>query len=313
MIKSINMNTSIGIIGMGWVGTSVASSILHKGICRELFLNDLKMDLAEGEAMDFNHGSSFFSSANIKSAKIEEMINCQAIVITAGRGGRPNESRLDLLKENVKIVQSVSEKLKGFKGILIIVANPVDVLTYFYQKYTGLPAERVIGTGTMLDTARLREMIGKKINIDPKSIHAQVIGEHGDSELVLWSRASIGGIPVKKWKGWKPEFETEISENVRTAAYQIIKRKGATNHAIGLVTATLLKWILRGERRIINLSTVISGQYGLNNLAFSLPCLVSENGIEEILELQMEETELQKLLDSADVIKKAINSVEMND
>ncbi len=303
-------NVSIGIIGMGWVGASVASSILNKGICKELLLNDVRNEIAEGEAMDLNHGSPFYPTANVKAVEIEDMIHCKAIVITAGRGGTSEESRLDLLKENIKIVRSISERLKGFNGLLVIVANPVDVLTYFYHKFTGLPSGHVIGTGTMLDTARLREKIGKKLDIAPNSIHAQVIGEHGDSEVVLWSRAMIGGIHLRDWKGWDEKYELEIGDGVRRAAYEIIKRKGATNHAIGLVTATLLKWLLRGERRIINLSTVISGPYGLADLAISLPSVVSEEGVIEVLELRMTESEMQALMKSAEIIKSAINSVK---
>ncbi len=170
------MKNSIGIIGMGWVGASVAISLLHKGVCRELLVNDVRNDIAEGEAMDLNHGTSFFSAANIRAVSIGEMRDCNAIVVTAGKGGTEGQSRLDLLNENLKIAKGISNELKGFNGILIIVANPVDVLTYFYQKYTGLPANRVIGTGTFLDSARLREVIGNKLNLEPKAIRAQVIG-----------------------------------------------------------------------------------------------------------------------------------------
>lgn len=304
------MKNSIGIIGMGWVGASVAISIIHKGICSELILNDIRNEIAEGEAMDLNHGSPFIPSTYVRSGSIEDMIHCRAIVITAGRGGKPGESRLDLLNDNVKIAKSISDKLKGFNGLLIVVANPVDVLTYFYQKFTGLPVGKVIGTGTMLDTARLRDIIGKKLDIDPKSVHAQVVGEHGDSEVVMWSRASLGGITLRNWSTWKPEYEEEIAEQVKKAAYEIIRRKGATNHAIGLVTATLLKWLLRGEKRIINLSTVISGPYGLKDVAISLPSLVSSEGVIEVLELRMEDSEKDKLLHSAEVIRKAIESVQ---
>ncbi len=300
---------SIGIIGMGWVGTSVAISILQRGICEELLLNDLKSEIAEGEAMDLNHGGSFYPSARVRATSIEEMVHCKAIVITAGRGSVPGETRLDLLRENVKIVQQISAQLKGFEGFLIVVTNPVDVLTYFYQMSTGLDPRRVIGTGTMLDTARLRAMIGNRLNVDPKSIHANVVGEHGDSEVVLWSGAHIGGVRLADWQDWNSEYEIEIADNVRTAAYQIIKLKGATNHAIGLVTATLLKWIFRGERRVVNLSSLISGPYGLSDVALSLPSLVSSSGIERILKVRMSDKESEKLLYSAEVIKKAIQSV----
>lgn len=299
----------IGIIGMGWVGSSVASSILHKGICKELLLNDVREGLAEGEAMDFNHGSSFYPTANIRSAEIEEMRSCHAIVITAGRGGRPGETRLELLEDNIGIAKTISEKLQGYEGILIIVSNPVDVLTHCYHKFSGLPASRVIGTGTMLDTARLRSITGTKLNLDPRSIHANVVGEHGDSEVVLWSRATIGGESLRNWDGWQPSLEASIAEEVRKAAQEIIKRKGATNHAIGLVTATLLKWILRGDRRIITLSTPITDKYGLSELAFSLPCLVSDKGVEKVLEISMDDQEKEGLMNSAEIIRKAIKEV----
>lgn len=301
---------SIGIIGLGWVGSSVAISVLHRGICQELLLNDARPGLAQGEAMDFNHGSSFFPSTNVKAVEIREMMNCNAIVITAGRGGSPTESRLDLLNDNIKIAKEISGQLEGYKGMLIVVANPVDILTYFYQKFTGLPVGRVIGTGTMLDTARLREMVGRQINVDPRSVHAKVIGEHGDSEVVLWSEANIGGVSLRDWKGWKPAYENEIAEKVKRAAYDIIQKKGATNHAIGLVTATLLKWILRGERRVITISTALNGPFGLSDLATSLPSLVSEDGVEQVLEVTMDEAEKAAFHHSADVIKQAIEGTD---
>ena len=303
-------SNSIGIIGMGWVGSSVAISILNSGICKELLVNDVNEAVAEGEAMDLNHGSSFYPTAEVKACSIKEMIHCSAIVVTAGRGGKPTESRLSLLKDNVTIAKSISGQLKGFNGILIVVSNPVDVLTYFFQKFTGLPAGRVIGTGTMLDTARLREMIGRKIDVDPKNIHANVIGEHGDSEVTVWSRAMIGNIPLRTWKGWDLEVEPIISEQVRTSAYEIIKRKGSTNHAIGLVTATLLKWILRGDKRIVSVSTVLKSISGYENVAISLPSLISENGVEEVIYPELSEEENRLFENSLSVINKAIKEVE---
>jgi L-lactate dehydrogenase len=237
------------------------------------------------------------------------MIDCDMIVITAGRGGTADESRLDLLKDNIRIARSISDSLKGFAGLLIVVANPVDVLTYYYQKFTGLPVERVIGTGTMLDTARLREVIGRKVAVDPKSIHANVIGEHGDSEVVLWSSATIGGLPLVQWQNWQEDYQSEIAKQVRTAAQEIIKRKGATNHAIGLVTATLLKWLLRGDRRVTTVSMVVNDYCGLNEVALSVPVLIGENGIERMVPLNMSEYENRQLVNSAEVLKKAIQSV----
>ena len=303
------MNDAIGIIGMGWVGSSIAISILQRGLCKQLLVNDINMDIAEGEAMDLNHGSPFFPTAITQSCKISEMKECKAIVITAGRGGNPGESRLDLLRDNIAIAKSISDELTGYKGLLVIVANPVDVLTYYYQKFTDLPAERVIGTGTMLDTARLRQNISQKINVDPKSIHANVIGEHGDSEVVLWSSARVGGLPLSKWTQWDVGFESEIADRVRKAAQEIIKRKGATNHAIGLVTATLLKWLLRGDRRVCNISSVLNGGYGLNDVALSVPTLIDGHGIAEIIEFDLTDAERNALNESAQVLREAMESV----
>ncbi|MDZ7845793.1 MAG: L-lactate dehydrogenase [Owenweeksia sp.] len=230
-------------------------------------------------------------------------------MITAGRGGRPGENRLELLRENLEVVKHISQKFTRYKGILIIVSNPVDVLTYYYQKYTGIPAHRVIGTGTMLDTARLRDMLGSRLNITPRSIHAQVIGEHGDSEVVVWSKATLASVALRQWQGWTQEDEKDLEDNLRKAAQEIIRRKGATNHAIGLVTASLLGSILRDERRVLNLSTVLSGQFGFKEVALSLPCITSGSGIDQVLEIDLEEKELRALRHSSQVLVNAIRSV----
>jgi len=300
----------IGIIGMGWVGSSVAISILHKGICQELLVHDIKSDIAEGEAMDLNHGSSFYPSAEVKSVDIADMLETQAIVITAGRGGKPGESRMELLRENIEVARKISEQLVGYKGILIVVSNPVDVLTYFYQKFTKIPLEKVIGTGTLLDSSRLRDEVAARFNIDSKSVHANVVGEHGDSEVVLWSKANIAGLNLRSWKEWKPCMEEEIADKVRRAAQEIIKRKGATNHAIGLVTASLLEWILRGERRVVTVSRVVKGPYGFSDLAISGLVLLSREGASEFLEVKMSENELRDFNKSALIIKEVIKHVK---
>lgn len=300
---------SIGIIGMGWVGASVAISVLQRGICSKLLVNDVKSEIAEGEAMDLNHGSSFFPSSEIRACAIDEMLDCAVIVITAGRGGKSGESRLDLLKDNIKIAENIADKLKSYQGILLIVANPVDVLTYYYQKFTGLPSSRVIGTGTMLDTARLRDIIGAKIQVDPKSIQANVIGEHGDSEVVLWNSARVANKLLLEWEGWDEKQTQEVNSEVKNAAQEIISRKGATNHAIGLVAATLIKWIVRSEKRVCNISSVQQDAYNLKEVALSLPSLIGENGIEKIITVQLSEVEQRQLARSAAILKDAIDSV----
>src|SRR5262245_29653693 len=229
------MKRRVAIIGIGRVGASVAISTLHSGVADELLLHDVRAASAEGEAMDMAHGSSFYPAGSVRTAAIEEMVDVDAVVVAAGRGGRPDESRLALLRDNVRVIGDIGRRLKGCRGSLVLVSNPVDVLTRVMTEASGLPPARVIGTGTMLDTARLREALGQALDVEPRSVHAQVVGEHGDSEVVLWSGARVGGVPLREWPGWDREREGAIAEDVRTAAYQIIQRKGATNHAIGLV------------------------------------------------------------------------------
>ena len=209
----------------------------------------------------------------------------------------------------MRIIQELGEKLKGTKGLLIVIANPVDVLTYVLHKASGLPAERVIGTGTMLDTARLRQILGRELQLEPSSVHAHVLGEHGDSEVVIWSGAVIGGVPLQDWPGWSKDKEEKVAKEVRTAAQEIIKKKGVTNHAIGLVTAALLKAALRDDRRVLTVSRVQEGAFGLEGVALSLPTIVSSAGATEIVEPKMTEEELQGLKNSADVLRKALQSV----
>ena len=295
----------VGIIGTGWVGSSVAISTLHSGVATELLLSDARPQLAEGEAMDLVHGASFYPSARVRAASIDEMRELDAVVVSAGRGGKPGESRLDLLAENAGTARGIAETLRGFRGVLVVVSNPVDVLTSIVTEASGLPPARVIGTGTMLDTARLRQVIGRELDIEPRSIHANVIGEHGDSEVVLWSGARCGGVSVRKWRGWSSAKEQAIADEVRSAAREIIRRKGATNHAIGLVTAALLRWILRGERRVLTVSRVQEGACGISNVALSLPAIVGRDGAVEVIEPDMDDAEREALLRSASVLREA--------
>ncbi len=240
----------IGIVGMGWVGASVAISTLHAGIATELLLHDLRPGLAEGEAMDLAHGASFYEDARVRAHDdLAPLRDAAAVVVAAGRGGRPDESRLALLADTARIARSIGEEVAGARGLLVVVSNPVDVLVRVMQQASGLPPERVIGTGTMLDTARLRRLVGARLDLAARSIHANVIGEHGDSSVPLYSDARIGGVPLRRWPGWDPGLEPALTDQLRNAAYEIIARKGATTHAIGLGPANLLRWMQRGERR----------------------------------------------------------------
>ena len=303
------MPISVGVVGTGWVGASVAISTLHGGFASELLLADVRREVAEGEAMDLAHGAAFYTTASVRAVPVDEMLDTDALVVAAGRGGKPNESRLDLLRDNAKILRELGATLRGYRGLVVVVTNPVDVLTYVVAESSGLPPERVIGTGTMLDTARLRQVLGQELNIDPHSVHAQVVGEHGDSEVVLWSSAHVGGTPLREWPGWSAEREQPIATEVRTAAYEIIKRKGATNHAIGLTTAALLRSALRGERRVLTVSRVQTGALGLRDVALSLPTVVDVAGAVDVLPCKLDDAERGALDRSADVLRKAIASL----
>jgi len=303
------MPISVGVVGTGWVGASVAISTLHAGFASELLLADVRHEVAEGEAMDLAHGAAFYTTATVKAVSTDEMLATDALVVAAGRGGKPGESRLDLLRDNARILRELGAKLRDYRGLVVVVTNPVDVLTYVLAESSGLPPERVIGTGTMLDTARLRQVLGEELRVDPHSVHAQVVGEHGDSEVVLWSSAHVGGTPLREWPGWSPDREQPIATEVRTAAYEIIKRKGATNHAIGLTTAALLRSALRGERRVLTVSRVQSGALGLRDVALSLPTVVDVAGAVDVIAPKMDDGEREGLQRSADVLRKAIGSL----
>lgn len=291
----------VGILGMGWVGSSVAAAVLQRGVASELWLCDIRPELAEGEAMDLAHGASFYPPARVRAVTIDELRRADAVVIAAGRGGRPDQSRLDL--DNAKIVAGIAESLRELEGLLIVVTNPVDLMTRVAVEASALDPRRVIGTGTMLDTARLRHAIGRELGLDPRSVHAQVVGEHGDSELVLWSSATIGGVQLRDWPGWSERRETALADEVRQAAYEIIRRKGATNHAIGLVTAALLQWT-RGTRRVLTVSSVQD-----EGVAYSLPSVVGPGGITSVLRPEMSAAEEVGLVRSVDVLARAYESL----
>lgn len=304
-----HVKRQVAIIGTGWVGSSVAISTLHSGVADELLLYDVREAVAEGEAMDLAHGASFYPPAAVRTATIEEMVDADAIVIAGGRGGRPGESRLDLLRDNAAVIGDIARRLTHARGAVVIVSNPVDVLTQRFTEVSGLSPSRVIGTGTMLDTARLKQMIGDAIHVDPHSIHAHVIGEHGDSEVVLWTAARVGGVPLRAWPGWEVQRESDVAAAVRRAAYEIIRRKGATNHAIGLVTADLLRCILRDERRVLTVSRMQQGALGIRGVALSLPAIVGAAGAVEVLEPEIDSEERRQLTHSMEVLRQAADSV----
>jgi len=304
------MKSRVGIIGMGWVGSSVAISVLNQGVAEELLVHDVRTEVAEGEAMDLAQGSTFYPTATVRVATIAEMLTANAIVIAVGHGAMPGgKSRLEQLASNVGIVREIGVQLRAFGGVVVVVSNPVDVLTREVRDAAQLPAARVIGTGTMLDTARLRQMIAERLNLDSRSIHAHVVGEHGDSEVVLWSEARVAGSAISQWPGWTHADETAIAESVRVAGYEIVKRKGTSNHAIGLVTAQLLRRILRDERTLLTVSRVQTDIEGFSDVALSLPAVVGADGASFVVLPQMSDEERAALDHSAEVLRAAAGTV----
>lgn len=301
------MTATVGIVGMGWVGSSVAISTLNRGLAGTLLLHDLRQEIAEGEAMDLEHGALFQDTPiRVRSVPMEAMVReADLVVLAAGRGGGPDESRLDLLRDNAALGRELGGRLRGFGGVVVVVSNPVDVLTAIVTEASGLPPARVLGTGTMLDTARLRNELAGELDLHPQSIHAQVVGEHGDSEVCLWSGARAGGRDLRRWPGWSRDREDAVAARVRRAAYEIIRRKGATNHAIGRVTAALSAAVLRSQRRVFTVSRVQEGAAGLEGVALSLPAVVAGNGAGTVLEPDMDEGEREALEASAEVVRQA--------
>lgn len=308
----------VAVIGCGFVGSSIAFSLMQRGIYSEMVLIDANHAKAEGEAMDLGHGLPYTASMDIYAGDYKDVADCSLIIITAGANQKPGETRLDLIEKNVGILKSIIPQITatGFEGILMMVANPVDVLTYAALKISGYPKERVFGSGTVLDTARLKYLLGKHLDVDSRSVHATIIGEHGDSELPVWSAANISGIELNHFCELRGHYNHEASmeklyEDVRDSAYAIIERKGATYYGIAMAVARIAECIVKNEHAVLPVSAVLEGEYGLFGLALSIPSVVGKNGIEKVLEIPLDEKESKALQDSAAQLKAVIDSLDL--
>ncbi|WP_280768444.1 L-lactate dehydrogenase [Salipaludibacillus daqingensis] len=304
------------VIGTGFVGSSYAFSLINQNITDEMVLIDLNKSKTEGDAMDLNHGIPFGAPTKIWAGEYSDCKDADIVVITAGANQKPGETRLDLIEKNVNIFKGIvgSVMESGFNGIFIVATNPVDVLAYATWKFSGLPMERVIGSGTILDTARFRFLLGEYFEIDVRNIHGYIMGEHGDTELPVWSQTRIGSEPIKRYMSkYKPDGKQEdldeIFINVRDAAYNIIERKGATHYAIAMGLARLTKAILRNEQSILTVSTLMKGEYGLDDLYIGVPAIVSQHGIERTVEIDLSDVEMEKLHHSANILKDAMKPI----
>ena len=304
------------LVGTGFVGMSMAYALECQGGINELVLIDVLKDKAEGEAMDLAHGLACAPSRiDIKAGDYDECKDAQVVVITAGIAQKPGQTRLELAKTNAGIVKSITEQVveSGFKGIFVIASNPVDLMTYVVQKTSGFPKERVIGSGTVLDTARLRYLIGDKLKISPKNVHAYIMGEHGDSSFVPWSHSYVGCKSLKailNERNEKEEVLEEIYTKVQQAAYEIINRKKATYYGIGLGLTKIVKAILNDEKEILTVSTYLDGNYGHSGLYIGVPAILGNKGVNDILDIPLSEEEQKKFDCSFEVLENMKKEID---
>lgn len=308
----------VAIIGTGFVGSSAAFALMAKGSVNEIVLIDANKERAKGEAMDLSHGLPYAGHMIIRDGDYEDVADAAIIIITAGANQKPGQTRLDLIKTNSMIMKSIVENIVkvGFEGILLIVSNPVDVLTHVALKVSGYPKSRVIGSGTVLDTARLKYLLSQKLSVDTRNIHAVVMGEHGDSELCPWSFANVSGVPIEDFEEARGILEhekahEEIMDDVRNSAYKIIESKGATYYGIAFSIARIVECILKNEHTMLPISVELEGEYGHAGLALSIPSILGVKGVEAILEVPLSAKEKRELKDSADGLKEVISKIEL--
>lgn len=312
-----SLKPKIAIIGAGNVGSTFAFSLMISGLAREIVIIDKNEILAQGECMDLNHGISFAHPTKIYAAGFESCKDADIVVITAGAKQKPGQSRIDLVQSNVTLFKDIIPQITKYtrNAILLVVTNPVDILTYVTLKISGLPSNRVIGSGTVLDTARLKYMISEYYKVDAGNIHAYIIGEHGDTELPVWSNATIGGMEIEKYcsvyvhPGSAKNELLEIFEKVKNAAYQIIKAKGATNYSIALTLVKITRSIVRNENSILPVSTLITDYYGISDICISIPSRVNIKGVEHYLKLDLSDQEQVLFKHSANTLKKIIKTI----
>jgi len=306
------------IVGCGFVGASIAFRFLQQGLFSKLVLLDVNREKAEGEAMDLSDGLPYASPVEITAGTYDDIADCALVVITAGANQKPGETRLDLMGKNIAILRSIIGEItaRDFGGILLVVSNPVDVLTYAAWRLSGYPRQRVIGSGTVLDTGRLKQLLGEELRVDSRNVHAFIVGEHGDSELAVWSGANVSGVDLEHFcrlrgGGLHAADMDRLYRSVRDSAYEIIQRKGATYYGIAMAVGRIAEAIVRDEHAVLPISVVLEGQYGQEGLALSLPAIVGRNGLEEILEVPMSQGERLALDASARQLKEAITALKL--
>ena len=313
----INFRKAV-MVGCGFVGSASVFALMQSGLFSEIAMIDADMDKAEGEAMDISHGIPFAKHMRVYAGDYDDVRDAGIVIVTAGANQKPDETRLDLVHKNVGIFKSIIPEIasRDFKGILLVVANPVDILTAVAQKLSGLPENRVIGSGTVLDTGRLKTRLSEHLGVDSRSIHAFIIGEHGDSEIAAFSSANVSGIPLNNFCEMKGHFnhdesEKFIAEDVKNAAYEIIQRKRATYFGVAMAVKRICECIVRDEKSILPVSTMMHGEQGIEGVVLSMPCVVGGDGIETQVPIKLDEDEAKRLRESAAILKEIIEKLDI--
>ena len=313
-------NRKVAIIGCGFVGSATAFALMQSGLFSEMVLVDVNHQKAEGEAMDISHGEAYARPMNIYAGNYDDIADAAIIIITAGANQKPGETRLDLVQKNVGIFKTIIPEIakRNYQGILLIVANPVDILTYTALKLSGLPENRVIGSGTVLDTARFREILGTHLGVDSRSVHAFIVGEHGDSEIAVWSTANVAGVPINKFCELRGHYNhvqamKKIAEDVKNAAYEIIERKTATYYGIAMALKRICEAIVRDEKSILPVSNMMHRAYGIDDITLSMPAVVGKNGVEVQMPISLSIEEATALKKSADILKQTAQKAGVTD
>lgn len=308
---------NVVIVGVGQVGATLAFALMISGLATNIILIDQATERAEGHAMDLNHGLPFVEPSHIYVGDYTDCKDAGIVVVAAGASQKPGETRLDLVRRNTAIFKQIIPRIvKHNPRMLIIVSNPVDVLTYVALKVSGYPMNRIIGSGTVLDTARFRSLLSQHCQVDPRNVHAYIIGEHGDSEVPVWSKANIGGISFLDYcpmcrRDCPQNKRDEIFNQVKRAAYEIIKRKGATNFAIALALVRIVSCILRDENSVLTVSTLLDGYYDISDVCLSVPVILNRNGVSKILKIALDQSEIAGLQASASILKDVIKGLDM--
>ena len=302
------------IIGCGFVGSASAFALMQSGLFSELVLVDAVREKAEGEALDISHGLPFARPMEIYAGGYSDIVDASLVIVTAGAAQKPGETRLDLVKKNIAIMKSIMDEIRplNYQGIMVVVANPVDILTQTAIRYSGLPEHRVFGSGTVLDTARLKYLIGAQLEVDSRSVHAYIIGEHGDSEIPTWSCASVAVVPILdvfKMRGYRNPHELmdSIAEDVKNSAYEIIDKKGATYYGVAMAVKRICEAIVRDEKSVLPVSTMLHGRFGIEDVVLSVPAILGRNGVEAQVPIRLSEEEQDALRASARTLKAIVD------